>query len=160
MKAGSFFEGTKPPDSGYLIPVAAQKTSRSPPLGVTCLLVPLTGIEPVRILLRGILSPLCLPIPPQRHICSIVLKSDRALIVLLRCPVSSSPSSGFLVHRPLPLAQVASSATGGAPIAPHHSGISLLNANPMLSHFCLTVKQMFFIFHAVVKPIATQKILG
>ncbi len=30
-------------------------------------LVPLTGIEPVRILLRGILSPLCLPIPPQRR---------------------------------------------------------------------------------------------
>ena len=30
------------------------------------LLVPLTGLEPVRILLRGILSPLCLPIPPQR----------------------------------------------------------------------------------------------
>ena len=29
--------------------------------------VPLTGIEPVRILLRGILSPLCLPVPPQRH---------------------------------------------------------------------------------------------
>ena len=31
-------------------------------------LVPLTGLEPVRILLRGILSPLCLPIPPQRRI--------------------------------------------------------------------------------------------
>ena len=30
------------------------------------LLVPLTGLEPVRMLLRGILSPLCLPIPPQR----------------------------------------------------------------------------------------------
>ncbi len=29
--------------------------------------VPLTGLEPVRILLRGILSPLCLPISPQRH---------------------------------------------------------------------------------------------
>ena len=29
--------------------------------------VPVTGIEPVRILLRGILSPLCLPIPPQRR---------------------------------------------------------------------------------------------
>ena len=29
--------------------------------------MPLTGIEPVRILLRGILSLLCLPIPPQRH---------------------------------------------------------------------------------------------
>ncbi len=32
------------------------------------ILVPLTGLEPVRILLRGILSPLCLPIPPQRQI--------------------------------------------------------------------------------------------
>ncbi len=31
-------------------------------------MVPLTGIEPVRMLLRGILSPLCLPIPPQRRI--------------------------------------------------------------------------------------------
>ena len=31
-------------------------------------MVPLTGVEPVRILLRGILSPLCLPIPPQRQI--------------------------------------------------------------------------------------------
>ena len=30
-------------------------------------LVPLTGLEPVRRLIRGILSPLCLPIPPQRH---------------------------------------------------------------------------------------------
>ena len=32
------------------------------------LVVPLTGLEPVRILLRGILSPLCLPIPPQRQV--------------------------------------------------------------------------------------------
>ena len=30
-------------------------------------LVPLTGIEPVRCCHRGILSPLRLPIPPQRH---------------------------------------------------------------------------------------------
>ena len=30
-------------------------------------LVPATGIEPVRFLRRGILSPLCLPIPPCRH---------------------------------------------------------------------------------------------
>ena len=30
-------------------------------------LVPLTGLEPVRYCYRGILSPLCLPIPPQRH---------------------------------------------------------------------------------------------
>ena len=40
------------------------------------ILVPATGIEPVRILLRGILSPLCLPIPPQRHfqcICNLTI---------------------------------------------------------------------------------------
>ena len=30
-------------------------------------LVPLTGLEPVQYRYRGILSPLCLPIPPQRH---------------------------------------------------------------------------------------------
>ena len=30
-------------------------------------LVPLTGIEPVRSFYRGILSPLRLPVPPQRH---------------------------------------------------------------------------------------------
>ena len=31
------------------------------------LLVPVTGLEPVRFLRRGILSPLCLPIPPYRR---------------------------------------------------------------------------------------------
>ena len=31
------------------------------------LLVPKTGLEPVRMLLRGILSPLRLPIPPHQH---------------------------------------------------------------------------------------------
>lgn len=31
-------------------------------------LVPLTGLEPVRVLSRRILSPLRLPIPPQRRI--------------------------------------------------------------------------------------------
>ena len=30
--------------------------------------VPLAGLEPARMLLRGILSPLRLPIPPQRHV--------------------------------------------------------------------------------------------
>lgn len=29
--------------------------------------MPLTGFEPVRYRYRGILSPLCLPIPPQRR---------------------------------------------------------------------------------------------
>ena len=32
------------------------------------LLVPLTGLEPVRYFYRGILSPLRLPIPPQRQL--------------------------------------------------------------------------------------------
>ena len=32
------------------------------------IMVPLTGLEPVRYRYRGILSPLCLPIPPQRHL--------------------------------------------------------------------------------------------
>ena len=30
--------------------------------------MPLAGLEPARMLLRGILSPLRLPIPPQRHL--------------------------------------------------------------------------------------------
>lgn len=37
-------------------------------MGCRPFLVPLTGVEPVRLLQRGILSPLCLPIPPQRQI--------------------------------------------------------------------------------------------
>ena len=31
-------------------------------------MVPLTGLEPVQYRYRGILSPLCLPIPPQRRL--------------------------------------------------------------------------------------------
>ena len=46
------------------------------PLGYFCvvnyenikLMVPLIGLEPIRYCYRGILSPLCLPIPPQRHL--------------------------------------------------------------------------------------------
>ena len=40
---------------------------REIPFGISLFLVPATGIEPVRFLRRGILSPLCLPIPPCRH---------------------------------------------------------------------------------------------
>ena len=36
-------------------------------------LVPMTGLEPVRVLRRGILSPLRLPIPPHRQIFQIIL---------------------------------------------------------------------------------------
>ena len=38
------------------------------PVGLS-FLVPLTGLEPVQCRHRGILSPLCLPIPPQRRLC-------------------------------------------------------------------------------------------
>ena len=48
------------------------------------LLVPATGLEPVRGLFRGILSPLCLPIPPRRQIC----ESEKAV---LRQPFSGDP---------------------------------------------------------------------
>ena len=39
----------------------------------TFFVVPLTGLEPVQYRYRGILSPLCLPIPPQRRGVSIIL---------------------------------------------------------------------------------------
>ena len=42
-------------------------------------LVPLTGVEPVRYFYRGILSPLCLPIPPQRHIWQCPMSSEHRL---------------------------------------------------------------------------------
>ena len=38
------------------------------PDGITLFMVPLTGLEPVQYRYRGILSPLCLPIPPQRRL--------------------------------------------------------------------------------------------
>ena len=40
--------------------------------------VPLAGLEPARYFYRGILSPLRLPIPPQRQI--VFLKENSALI--------------------------------------------------------------------------------
>ena len=41
-------------------------TKKQIPEWVSAFLVPVTGLEPVRFLRRGILSPLCLPIPPYR----------------------------------------------------------------------------------------------
>ena len=38
------------------------------PSGIASFMVPLTGLEPVQYRYRGILSPLCLPIPPQRQV--------------------------------------------------------------------------------------------
>ena len=49
-------------------------------------LVPLTGVEPVRFLRRGILSPLCLPIPPQRR--------DRSYFTICR-PIRQALQAAF-----------------------------------------------------------------
>ena len=35
---------------------------------IFCFVVPVTGLEPVQYRYRGILSPLCLPIPPHRQL--------------------------------------------------------------------------------------------
>ena len=43
------------------------KQKEAPQKGCFFSLVPATGLEPVRFLGRGILSPLCLPISPCRH---------------------------------------------------------------------------------------------
>ena len=91
-------------------------TKRSTPNGVL-LLVPLTGIEPVRILLRGILSPLCLPVPPQRR---IIFCYIRSAVPLPCCGARRKlrPASGLAFCRPQPLAPLAASAPGGAQVAP------------------------------------------
>ena len=86
------------------------------PVGVSHILVPATGIEPVRVLRRGILSPLCLPIPPCRRIVCVFVSTYSSCcgarhLRRRRCD--------FLICRPRPLAQVALSATGGASFAPH-----------------------------------------
>ena len=52
-------------------------------------LVPLTGLEPVRYRYRGILSPLCLPIPPQRHNTIIYSKAHFVKFFLIFCFILS-----------------------------------------------------------------------
>ena len=46
------------------------------PFRVRGFVVPLAGLEPARMLLRGILSPLRLPIPPQRHLDKYLIKNS------------------------------------------------------------------------------------
>ena len=49
----------------------AANTRKASPKGLA-FLVPLTGLEPVQYRYRGILSPLCLPIPPQRRLVTMI----------------------------------------------------------------------------------------
>ena len=60
----AFNQGTDQDFAGGMRSPRHQK--RTPPWGRS-FLVPLTGIEPVRCFHRGILSPLRLPVPPQRR---------------------------------------------------------------------------------------------
>ena len=45
-------------------------------------MVPGAGLEPARSFLRGILSPLCLPIPPPGHLHNKTIKKQIQLIKL------------------------------------------------------------------------------
>ena len=54
------------------------------PQGVSAFLVPLTGLEPVQYRYRGILSPLCLPIPPQRRLNPMIAYFYFTVKVVLR----------------------------------------------------------------------------
>ncbi len=75
----------------------SHKSKRYPaPFGVLGILVPATGIEPVRILLRGILSPLCLPIPPCRRV-KLFYCVDRPFAVTRCAPCRRG---GCVAHRP------------------------------------------------------------
>ena len=76
-----------------------EKKKRGMHIHTSLFLVPLTGLEPVRILLRGILSPLCLPIPPQRRcfyyttrsaICQGLFEKNLIFFLFLQIPCSSN----------------------------------------------------------------------
>ena len=96
---------------------------KRPSVRTTSFLVPVTGLEPVRHRWRWILSPLRLPFHHTGMVCILFgyLHIRRIRFasagVRLRCPKFSVRCS-LTKFRPLPIAQVASSATGGAPIAP------------------------------------------
>ena len=53
----------------------AGKIKTQYPNRVLGFMVPATGLEPVRFLRRGILSPLCLPIPPRRQLKNLTQKA-------------------------------------------------------------------------------------
>ena len=55
-------------------------------------LVPEAGLEPARYFYRGILSPLCLPIPPLGHLLGI----DNLKIILLKMRLCFNE---FIIHR-------------------------------------------------------------
>ena len=76
-------------------------------------MVPLAGLEPARMLLRGILSPLRLPIPPQRLIRNFFLKMKLRTVLVqsfLEAPPRFELGVKVLQTRALPLGYGAISA--------------------------------------------------
>ena len=71
-------------------------------------LVPLTGLEPVRCFHRGILSPLCLPIPPQRHLqnCNAIIIHNSKTFVNSFAMISHSLVSSFGANRSIKYAPI------------------------------------------------------
>ena len=65
--AGSFFTHCGASPCSIPSVIAKKKTATNLRLVAAPFVVPLTGIEPVRCCHRGILSPLRLPVPPQRR---------------------------------------------------------------------------------------------
>ena len=62
---------------------------------------------------------------------------------------------GCVICRPLPLAQVAVSATGGAPIAPHHTGRCNLITNTVYTIFSKIARgnSRIFKFRFILQPV-------
>ena len=89
-------------------------TKEKAPLWGAFSLVPVTGIEPVRFLRRGILSPLCLPVPPHRRL----LYSSTFLLLRQESGISNCclPARGDAL---LPLAGIAGSRVSASAQAPH-----------------------------------------
>ena len=99
--------------------------------------MPVTGLEPVRHRWRRILSPLRLPFHHTGRcvsfsiLCAHPMRFARAG-VRLRYPKFSVRCS-LTKFRPLPLAQVASPAAGGAPIAPPLGNVTAFQISVCLS---------------------------
>ena len=66
-------------------------------------LVPLTGLEPVRAFTRGILSPLRLPIPPQRQGIMLTQNAQTVVRAFLEAPPGFEPGVRALQAPALPL---------------------------------------------------------
>ena len=116
------------------------------------LLVPVTGLEPVRCRQRRILSPLRLPFHHTgRCVHSIVLHHSGYTDRAARVPVSGCGARNFLLtllakFRPLPIARVASSASGGAPLA-----LQALTGPPSLAADFESTTSTFFSHRQVLR---------